>query len=56
MEILLIRHGEPEADILNVREGRADSSLTEMGRKQVQLMVERVRGVINYLLRSFFCG
>lgn len=29
MQILLIRHGESEADILNVHEGRADFELTE---------------------------
>lgn len=27
MDILLIRHGQSEADILNVHEGRADFSL-----------------------------
>ena len=31
MQILLIRHGESEADILNVHEGRADFELTEKG-------------------------
>ena len=36
MQILLIRHGESEADILNVHEGRADFELTEKGREQVQ--------------------
>ncbi|MGM0885326.1 MAG: phosphoglycerate mutase family protein, partial [Bacillota bacterium] len=43
MEILLIRHGESEADILNVHEGRADFQLTELGRKQVRLMAEKVK-------------
>lgn len=43
MEVLLIRHGESEADVLNVHEGRADFPLTDLGRKQVQLMAERVR-------------
>lgn len=43
MEILLIRHGESEADILNVHEGRADFLLTERGRQQVRLMAERVQ-------------
>ncbi|GGI16073.1 histidine phosphatase family protein [Gottfriedia solisilvae] len=42
MEILLIRHGQSEADILNVHEGRADFSLTELGIKQVQKMSKRV--------------
>jgi 2,3-bisphosphoglycerate-dependent phosphoglycerate mutase len=43
MQILLIRHGESEADILNVHEGRADFPLTELGRKQVRLMAEKVK-------------
>ncbi|WP_088071890.1 histidine phosphatase family protein [Gottfriedia luciferensis] len=43
MEILLIRHGQSEADILNVHEGRADFSLTDLGVKQVQKMAERVK-------------
>ncbi|KGP92308.1 phosphoglycerate mutase [Pontibacillus chungwhensis BH030062] len=42
MEIILIRHGESEADLLNVHEGRADFSLTELGHKQAQTMAERV--------------
>jgi 2,3-bisphosphoglycerate-dependent phosphoglycerate mutase len=43
MQILLIRHGQSEADILNVHEGRADFPLTELGRKQVRLMAEKVK-------------
>ncbi|PLT28592.1 histidine phosphatase family protein [Peribacillus deserti] len=35
MKLLLIRHGESEADLLHVHEGRADFSLTENGRWQV---------------------
>lgn len=43
LQILLIRHGESEADIMNVHEGRADFPLTELGRKQVRLMAEKVK-------------
>lgn len=43
MEILLIRHGESEADILQVHEGRADFELTDRGRKQVRAMADRVK-------------
>ncbi|WP_064094251.1 histidine phosphatase family protein [Rossellomorea aquimaris] len=43
MEILLIRHGESEADILHVHEGRADFSLTAHGVKQVHAMANRVK-------------
>lgn len=42
MTILLIRHGESEADILNVHEGRADFELTNRGHKQAQAMAEYV--------------
>ena len=38
MEILLVRHGESEADLLNVHEGRADYNLTAKGLEQAQLL------------------
>lgn len=38
MNILIIRHGQSEADILNVHEGRADFALTELGVKQAEAM------------------
>lgn len=38
IKLLLIRHGESEADILNVHEGRADFSLTEKGQRQAAAM------------------
>ena len=38
MKLLLIRHGESEADILDVHEGRADFSLTSKGREQAKAM------------------
>ena len=41
MQILLIRHGESEADILHVHEGRADFELTDKGRQQVQRLVQK---------------
>ena len=42
MKLLIIRHGESEADILNVHEGRADFSLTEHGHKQAAAMSEYI--------------
>ncbi len=42
MLILLIRHGESEADILNVHEGRADFELTERGHRQAEAMAAYV--------------
>lgn len=42
MELLLIRHGESEADLLNVHEGRADFPLTEKGFNQAKKMAQYV--------------
>ncbi|CAI8839471.1 hypothetical protein EMIT07CA2_20050 [Brevibacillus sp. IT-7CA2] len=42
MQILLIRHGQSEADILNVHEGKADFPLTEEGCEQARRMAARV--------------
>ena len=42
MQVLIIRHGESEADILNVHEGRADFNLTERGHAQAVAMAEYV--------------
>ncbi|MGV3489170.1 MAG: histidine phosphatase family protein [Tuberibacillus sp.] len=43
MELLLIRHGQSEADVLNVHEGRADFPLTPLGRRQARAMADRVK-------------
>ncbi|CEG27257.1 histidine phosphatase family protein [Bacillus sp. B-jedd] len=45
MELLLIRHGESEADLLGVHEGRADFPLTALGRSQAMKLA-------NYLNHS----
>lgn len=42
MRLLVIRHGQSEADILNVHEGRADFELTQLGRRQAEAMALRV--------------
>ena len=42
MLILLIRHGESEADLLDVHEGRADFALTERGHRQAEAMARYV--------------
>ena len=42
MQILLIRHGQSEADLLKVHEGRADFQLTELGIQQAHLMADWV--------------
>lgn len=42
MRLLIIRHGESEADILKVHEGRADFNLTETGINQARLMAKWV--------------
>lgn len=38
MKLIIIRHGESEADVLKVCEGWADYDLTAKGRKQAKLM------------------
>ena len=47
MDLLVIRHGQSEADILNVIEGRADFSLTELGNRQAKHMAD---WVANYMV------
>ncbi len=42
MKLLIIRHGESEADILDVHEGRADFELTERGHCQAEAMSDYV--------------
>jgi len=42
MKLLVIRHGQSEADILNVMEGRADFSLTPLGIAQAKQMANWV--------------
>ena len=42
MEFLIIRHGQSEADLLEVHEGRADFPLTELGIAQATYMAEYV--------------
>jgi 2,3-bisphosphoglycerate-dependent phosphoglycerate mutase len=43
MQILLIRHGQSEADLLHVHEGSADYPLTEEGIRQAIKMAFRVK-------------
>ncbi len=54
MRILIIRHGESEADILHVYEGRADFELTERGHKQAEAMSEYVKQ--NYEIDRIYCS
>lgn len=42
MNILIVRHGQSEADLLNVHEGRADFPLTEHGVKQATAMAAAI--------------
>lgn len=43
MNILVIRHGQSEADILQVHEGKVDYPLTEKGHKQAQIMADFIK-------------
>ena len=42
MKLLVIRHGESEADLLDVHEGRANFALTARGHRQAKAMAEYV--------------
>lgn len=42
MKLLVIRHGESEADLLDVHEGRADFALTQRGHRQAEAISEYV--------------
>ncbi|WML50118.1 histidine phosphatase family protein [Neobacillus sp. PS3-34] len=42
MELLLIRHGQSEADLLGVHEGKANFPLTELGEHQAKRMATYV--------------
>ncbi|HHW72558.1 MAG TPA: histidine phosphatase family protein [Firmicutes bacterium] len=46
MEILVIRHGQSQADLEDRHEGRADFPLTELGMRQASLLAEWCR--VNY--------
>ncbi len=43
MKLLIVRHGESEADILQVHEGRADYELTEKGHMQAQVLAKYIK-------------
>ena len=52
MKLLIIRHGQSEADILDVHEGRADYELTELGHIQAKQMAEYV--INNYSIDRIY--
>ena len=54
MKLLVIRHGESEADLLNVHEGRADFSLTVRGHKQAAAMADYVAE--NYSISKIYAS
>ena len=54
MRILVIRHGESEADILDVHEGRADFELTERGHRQAEAMAYYVKE--HYNISAIYCS
>ena len=54
MILLVIRHGESEADILDVHEGRADFELTQKGHRQAAAMAKYVAG--NYRVTRIYAS
>lgn len=54
MKLLVIRHGESEADLLGVHEGRADFDLTERGHQQAASMAGFVKE--NFEISAIYCS
>ena len=54
MILLVIRHGESEADLLDVHEGRADFALTERGHRQAEAMANYVAD--NYNISKIYAS
>lgn len=54
MIVLVVRHGESEADLLDVHEGRADFELTQRGHRQAEAMAEYVSK--NYKLSRIYAS
>ena len=54
MKLLVIRHGESEADLLDVHEGRADFALTERGHRQAEAMANYVAD--NYNISKIYAS
>lgn len=50
MRILVIRHGESEADLLDVHEGRADFELTKRGHIRLRSIFPRKRESSRHLM------
>lgn len=54
MKLLLIRHCESEADLMDAHEGRADFPLTERGHLQARAMAERISR--QFSLSKIYCS
>ncbi len=54
MKLLVIRHGESEADLLDVHEGRADFALTERGHRQAEAMAKYIAN--NYNISKIYAS
>lgn len=54
MRLLIIRHGESEADLLDVYEGRANFPLTERGHKQAESMAQFIKK--NFDISAIYCS
>lgn len=54
MDLLVIRHGQSEADVLNVIEGRADFPLTDLGHTQAEEMAKWVND--HYKVTFIICS
>lgn len=54
IELLVIRHGQSVADIIDVHEGRADFPLTDLGKEQARRAAEWI--AVNYPLQRIYAS
>lgn len=54
MILLVIRHGQSEADLLDVHEGRADYPLTSLGIRQAEALADKIAK--EYQVQSIYCS
>lgn len=54
MQLLIIRHGQSEADLLNVHEGRADFALTPHGHRQAEQMAAWLSA--HFAVSAIYCS
>lgn len=54
MKLIIIRHGQSEADLLDIHEGRADYKLTELGKQQARALADYISK--KYKIDKIYCS